>query len=100
MTRMSRYVLGGDWYGEPVPPLAQRTGIQRRTHPDPLSDKQRTVLAALHAQDEPVGAAELAEELDMSTGEVRRALGNLRELRLVSAERRRGPERGNVWSAV
>lgn len=76
-------------------------GIGSRPPVSPtLTEPQREVLDALRAIGEPVPAAALLPLTGLTVTVVRRALADLRTLRLVSADRLRTSGGGNVWSAT
>ncbi len=85
------------------PPVCVRTvqGARRRVPASPdLPPLQRRILATLRLRHPgTANASDLAGDLAVTVWEVRRALADLRELRLVSTDRQPGTS-GNVWSAV
>ncbi len=80
--------------------LARHEGIALRApvSTDLTPTQQRVLGAVCYLRSAP--ASDIALAADLTVHVVRRALGDLRELRLVSAERGYGRAAGNVWTAA
>lgn len=82
----------------PLAVAPRSTGRTRRQPVSPdLTATQREVLDALRSVGEPVAGSALRPLTGLDTYVVRRALADLRELRLASADQRAGV---NMWSAT